>query len=274
MRWPLLFWAAAPVLALASAPSCELQLSLGGDASGGSGGGGGSCAGIPCGDPCAGAPTGYVCDHRGECVKSIVTCPIDDCAGVPCGSPCGPIAVACDPSDPGIECDQPLSQFYCDDRGRCVDAIPACPGGEACGPTVCLPGEYCCNESCGFCVPFGAVCEVFSCGGGMPCGDFACPRGLICCDPICGICLRDTASCTGPFECPTKITPCGPSFCTEDEYCCNESCGYCAPLGQICPETPCLEPCGQALCDVGQQCCDPMCSLCAPADGPCPPCAM
>ena len=31
-------------------------------------------------------------------------------------------------------------------------------GGETCGEAVCSFGEYCCNESCSACVPFGASC--------------------------------------------------------------------------------------------------------------------
>lgn len=27
-----------------------------------------------------------------------------------------------------------------------------------CGPSVCGSGEYCCNESCGICAPFGGSC--------------------------------------------------------------------------------------------------------------------
>jgi hypothetical protein len=35
---------------------------------------------------------------------------------------------------------------------------PRWPSGELCGGSVCGPGEYCCNPSCGICAPLGGAC--------------------------------------------------------------------------------------------------------------------
>jgi hypothetical protein len=37
-------------------------------------------------------------------------------------------------------------------------------GGVPCGPTVCPPGQVCCNESCGICTPPDGVCIALYCG--------------------------------------------------------------------------------------------------------------
>jgi hypothetical protein len=58
-------------------------------------------------------------------------------------------------------------------------------GGVACGSNVCGPGQYCCKETCGLCLPMGAACPVRICADGgfnsdaetctaVPAGDSQC----------------------------------------------------------------------------------------------------
>ena len=42
--------------------------------------------------------------------------------------------------------------------------VPLPPGYTQCGPSVCGPGEFCCNESCGICAPIGGTCIQIFCG--------------------------------------------------------------------------------------------------------------
>jgi len=35
--------------------------------------------------------------------------------------------------------------------------------GESCGGVICGKGTYCCNPSCGVCVPYGMSCPQVSC---------------------------------------------------------------------------------------------------------------
>jgi hypothetical protein len=39
-----------------------------------------------------------------------------------------------------------------------------CVAGTPCGDNVCGSGEFCCNESCGICVPEDGVCTQEFCG--------------------------------------------------------------------------------------------------------------
>ncbi len=34
------------------------------------------------------------------------------------------------------------------------------PDGATCGEAVCKAGEYCCDSSCGLCLPFASACAV------------------------------------------------------------------------------------------------------------------
>jgi hypothetical protein len=59
------------------------------------------------------------------------------------------------------------------DRASTPDA--ATDVGIACGTNVCSGGTYCCNASCGTCVPGGTLCPQIACGCvADPTGDSAC----------------------------------------------------------------------------------------------------
>jgi hypothetical protein len=45
----------------------------------------------------------------------------------------------------------------------CLKVCPKSDGTVACGPTNCLSGEVCCNQSCGICTPAGGVCTQQMC---------------------------------------------------------------------------------------------------------------
>lgn len=47
-----------------------------------------------------------------------------------------------------------------------------------CGPTSCGAGEFCCNPSCGVCLPPGYACAQVACEA---CGDTVCRPGEKCC---------------------------------------------------------------------------------------------
>jgi hypothetical protein len=65
--------------------------------------------------------------------------------------------------------------------------------------SICGPGEYCCNESCGICAPLGGGCIEIYCeppgGEGVPCGPTVCPAGQVCCNESCGICTPPGGMC-------------------------------------------------------------------------------
>lgn len=55
------------------------------------------------------------------------------------------------------------AQGYRWDSHSCT-CVPDHPGqGETCGSRVCGSGEYCCNASCGTCVPTGYMCTQIAC---------------------------------------------------------------------------------------------------------------
>lgn len=57
---------------------------------------------------------------------------------------------------------EPVSDPYgCDYTCRPI-------AGRPCGPSVCGPGEVCCNESCGICTPPGGSCIEIYCTAGKP----------------------------------------------------------------------------------------------------------
>lgn len=95
--------------------------------------------------------------------------------------------------------------------------------GQQCGSTTCGKGTYCCNPSCGICVPPGWSCTQQVCPGadlleakapeaeapveevverpeiiigGEACGPTVCGKGTTCCNPSCGICTPPGWSCT------------------------------------------------------------------------------
>jgi hypothetical protein len=129
--------------------------------------------------------------------------------------------------------------------------------GQPCGSNSCGAGEYCCNESCGICVPRGSSCTQQVCTG-TPCGTNSCGTGEFCCNESCGICAPIGDSCTQQVcdpiiidaapETATKAAPppaeeagrpCGSNTCGAGEFCCNESCGICAPIGGGCTQQYC-----------------------------------
>jgi hypothetical protein len=136
---------------------------------------------------------------------------------------------------------------------------------EACGPSTCSSDEYCCNESCGICTPFGSMCiqEFCETGGreepvtttttsGETCGSTECASDEYCCNYSCSMCAKkDGGVCIEMFcEDGGKQDPvqpnaddslpstneeeCGPVTCGDGEYCCNPSCGICTKIGGSC----------------------------------------
>jgi hypothetical protein len=156
------------------------------------------------------------------------------CAGLPCGASCSP----CDPGD--IDCVAPAVLMFCGADGSCSTDEPSCDGGGgACGDATCGEGEYCCNESCGVCAPFGGACTQEVCEpGGAACGTNTCGAGEYCCNVSCGICAPEGGACSQQ-ECEPQGQPCGSNFCGDGQYCCNDSCGICAPDGGACTQQVC-----------------------------------
>ena len=48
--------------------------------------------------------------------------------------------------------------------GASVHGGEGAPPGSPCGPSRCKIGQFCCNESCGLCVPRGGLCSQRECG--------------------------------------------------------------------------------------------------------------
>jgi hypothetical protein len=111
-------------------------------------------------DDCAG---GEVCDHT-ECFSNCpdgMICPAvcwGQCLPAPAAQQCGGFAGL--PCPEGMDCvDDPTDS--CDPANGGADCGGICviaPVGEQCGTSVCGPGTFCCNASCGTCAPEGGAC--------------------------------------------------------------------------------------------------------------------
>jgi hypothetical protein len=109
---------------------------------------------------------GQICDHSecmsgckdggicpavcyGQCVEAPPPAQCGGFAGLPC--PGGKVCI----DDPGDDCDPNNGGADC--GGICVDEVIPC------GDNVCTGGTYCCNASCGICVPKGMFCTQQAC---------------------------------------------------------------------------------------------------------------
>ncbi len=116
------------------------------------------------GHPCVG--NGNVCCDDLICVESGPG-RVRRCTAPPAGPPrpqfCGGIGnIACPEGftcvdDPNDDCDPTTSGRDC--GGICVQTSST----TICGPNVCGPDEFCCNESCGICAPIGGSCTFQFC---------------------------------------------------------------------------------------------------------------
>jgi len=156
-----------------------------------------------CGGLIGGAcPPGYACveDPNDGCDPAMGGA---DCPGVcmrqawdPCAATTCMAGTYCCSGGTGVRCipvDEP-----------CISFPPEEPQGIACGPSICGPGEYCCNESCGYCRAEGEGCT------------------------------REYCSWNDPAPGPVTGEQCGPNVCAPGEVCCNRSCGICTPPDGAC----------------------------------------
>jgi len=201
----------------------------------GSGGQSGGGQGEVCGDVTC--PRGQECCNAscGICVRPGGLCTLQACGeepdppDPPAGRFCGGIAGIpcpgagmcvdnpgddCDPENGGADCG---GLCQCNVQGLCVagqawnDSPQVCgcepsDGGtdrEVCGPVTCPAGQFCCNESCGYCVEPGGGCTEEFCGDpdpepepGEACGNVTCAAGQECCNESCGICVEPGGVCT------------------------------------------------------------------------------
>src|SRR4051812_1627392 len=91
------------------------------------------------------------------------------CGGVPVDAPStGAVEQATKNLPPGCHEECPKCK-----KGEVCPKIACriiCHGNKtACGDNFCNDGEYCCNESCGICAPFGALCIQQFCGPAQQC---------------------------------------------------------------------------------------------------------
>ena len=100
----------------------------------------------------------------------------------------------------------------------------------SCGGNICGKKEYCCNASCGICVPFGWSCTQESCN--LTDEEEVVPEEV---EQPEETSLFPTPV---PFPLPDPGT-CGGNVCGKGEYCCNASCGTCAPIGASCTQQVC-----------------------------------
>ena len=166
---------------------------------------------------------------------------------------------------------------------------------ETCGPNFCIKQkkEFCCNASCGICVPDGGQCIDIACDTckkdsdcptincittpcpqyeceknicelkeieEVPCGKNVCTGGAVCCNPSCGICTPPDFACI-QIACIDEDVPCGKNICTGGDVCCNESCGTCTPPGDDCMQMLCVE---EDYCKTDKDCTPYICRACTP----------
>jgi hypothetical protein len=102
-------------------------------------------------------------------------------------------------------------KFFCAEGTPFFDAcgcgceIPTTTGGTPCGSNHCGAGDYCCNESCGICAPFGSACiqiacepaltcEPADCGPALGMANYLCPDGVTVAGPT-GNCIPQDGAC-------------------------------------------------------------------------------
>jgi hypothetical protein len=181
----------------------------------------------------ADCPQGMLCDaSTAQCIPTQVQCGNTVCGDgeyccnegcgicAPLGGACPQIeCVMCGSNDPNAPACPP--DTTCDPMtGECVPTT-----GTACGPNVCGQGEYCCNESCGLCAPFGTTCPQDSCSqcGDPSTGMNVCPPDQQCdasgqCVPLC------------PDEACGPVPPTLPPWTCEDGSVGGWT-GNCVPVG-------------------------------------------
>jgi hypothetical protein len=54
------------------------------------------------------------------------------------------------------------------DDQEAIQGAPVENAGTSCGPNVCGAGTYCCNPTCGVCLPLGHKCLDVPCGLTVP----------------------------------------------------------------------------------------------------------
>lgn len=106
--------------------------------------------------------------------------------------------------------------------------------GQQCGANVCGAGTFCCDSSCGTCLPLGMQCtQEHRCLAGEGTGEtdqeVAQPEAEQI-DPISG----------GPII--IGPSQCGSNVCGAGTRCCNASCGTCTPPGVECTQQVCQSP--------------------------------
>jgi hypothetical protein len=92
-----------------------------------------------------GAGIHYVSYEVAQCAKMRMYCP----DGTPFFNECG------------CGCREPKQELKKELKSKPDKAEK--PEGEPCGSTFCLEGEYCCNSSCGWCVPPDVACIAVTC---------------------------------------------------------------------------------------------------------------
>jgi hypothetical protein len=140
---------------------------------------------------------------------------------------------------------------------------------EQCGSTECDRSEFCCNPSCGQCLPMGSFCTQEVCEG---CGEAICNAGDVCCHPDCGICASSLETC--PSSC--NIAPEGEAaqttlpfnellYCESTDDCVVPPCPTEPCISSICLNSQCALAfkCGANFCPIAEVCCDSTSGLCS-----------
>jgi hypothetical protein len=124
------------------------------------------------------------------------------------------------------------------------DCVPT--PAVACGPSVCEPGQVCCNPSCGVGTAPGGACDLARCTDPPP---RPVDAGLDC-SGIAALCVTGTVWSVEACGC-VPGEPCGTATCTGGQLCCNESCGICTEPDGACTQQLC-EP--EAECTSDSEC--------------------
>lgn len=206
----------------------------------------------------------------------------DPCGGKVCGAECS----LCAPNDP--ECAETAVLKFCDEKGQCGQAYPACSSSQCTTdsdcPSIgapcqqCPDGSYACPWTkceAGQCVGGFDACQGQQCKAdsdcpsmGAPCqpcpdGSFACPWTK--CDN--GFCAGGFDGCAGYDPCANKACGDACTLCPPNDPNCAETTvlKFCDGKGQCGPSVP---SCGGAQCKSDMDC--PAIEICKPcADGSC-----
>jgi hypothetical protein len=176
------------------------------------------------------------CHHAGgQCFEDTWCCGENTCFDGVCrdvssapthGEPCQPDVDVCVYASGGFSCGyvSESQDFRC-----CADPGGRCGGyGECCG-------DYFCGDD-GLCRPMAAGSSVGTSGDGEECGDKYCGPGSWCCNPSCGICVPGQGACDPDVICgpgPNStcyVGPDGANPCYTGLVCClSDSLGTCLP---------------------------------------------